>query len=906
MKRAFVWFVASLVTLGSVAQATTYTWDGEGGDANWSTDANWAGDPVADPADGDDLSFSGTVNTSTTNDLAAGTDIAGIAFANTGNGEGFNLHGNAIDLTGNITAATPADSLPDGSDAISDGISLDIQLTGADRTITLGGAQSTAGAKPWDRHNLAISGVISDDGSARGLLTAGAGYLYLTASNTYTGGTIIGDGSNAEGALEVLNSEALGTGPISINGNKLRLNNVTLDETISYDAYAGTGAITGLGASNRLSGAVTLNTGCDVRGNSITWAGGITSSANQGFGINGAKHVIESMPVNLGIGNFGLTSCGNSSANALQLNVGSNVWGQTTINFGGYLKLGGSNYMPTNTNVKFGWHVIGSSSGTLDLNGYDQEVASIAIVPQYPGLGGDQNITGGGTLALNLTSGTQEYQGRITDGATPTGLIKNGGGTQILNNLSGTPSDYSGATTINGGGLRVTNTTSFGNNSAVTIASGASLSIVGGSLQMSSLSGGGRFDYLGVVAEPAVEDDFSSDAVSYNSTRMWENQIGGGWITCHDTEWFVTNGVLQNAATTDGGYPEARPAEGALAQVVANVLGGPEVTFSFDYDVAAGDTLYANFWGYTGVVSGVNKMLLNTEPCDGWCYNLDTNTSPGNSTLDAFNLKDGGSNFHASPATSISGALTNSGSCTVTVSIPELGISGVSSLADFSYIGLIFCKNEDGLAGTTTIDNVLVSTDQTTLIVGGDNTGTTFSGALLEDNGGDPVGVLKVGTNVLSLAGTNVYSGSTTVNGGTLALSGDLPSTNATLSIYNGSTFKVIGGSGESIDVADFVSDGAAGSTLAFELDAAGVGTLNVITGAVALADFALTVDGSAYAGGTGPIVLIDTPDLQSVSTDITISGFDQSRYIASVVQDQGSGEVRLQVDGAGTVFVVR
>ena len=52
-------------------------------------------------------------------------------------------------------------------------------------------------------------------------------------------------------------------------------------------------------------------------------------------------------------------------------------------------------------------------------------------------------------------AGTNEYQGRITDGATPTSLVKDGGGTLILNNLSGTPSDFTGGATVKGGALKL-------------------------------------------------------------------------------------------------------------------------------------------------------------------------------------------------------------------------------------------------------------------------------------------------------------------------------------------------------------------------------------------------------------------------------------------------------------------
>src|SRR5262245_12286561 len=69
------------------------TWDGGGGDSNWTTAANWDGDVA--PAAGDDLVFAGTVGQTPTNDFAAGTVFSSITFS----GGGFTLTGNAVTLT---------------------------------------------------------------------------------------------------------------------------------------------------------------------------------------------------------------------------------------------------------------------------------------------------------------------------------------------------------------------------------------------------------------------------------------------------------------------------------------------------------------------------------------------------------------------------------------------------------------------------------------------------------------------------------------------------------------------------------------------------------------------------------------------------------------------------------------
>ncbi|HET6250575.1 MAG TPA: autotransporter-associated beta strand repeat-containing protein [Tepidisphaeraceae bacterium] len=93
-----------------------------------------------------------------------------------------------------------------------------------------------------------------------------------------------------------------------------------------------------------------------------------------------------------------------------------------------------------------------SSTGTLDLGGMSQTVASISDV--VAGQGG--SITNSGSSSATLTvaqaSGTATFSGVISDGASTVAVVKSGAGTQVLAGAS----IYSGGTSVNGGSLIVT------------------------------------------------------------------------------------------------------------------------------------------------------------------------------------------------------------------------------------------------------------------------------------------------------------------------------------------------------------------------------------------------------------------------------------------------------------------
>jgi autotransporter-associated beta strand protein len=372
-----------------------------------------------------------------------------------------------------------------------------LSLTGS---LTGGGAISTSGTSVFSQSSTGgISGASS-------FTHGSSGTSILAGSNTYSGITNL-----TSGTLQIKNNTALGTtagNTIVATNAKLHLDgsagNLTIAEPLTLGG--GEGVIRNLSGNNTITGLVTLSSVVDLRRNSgsLTLSGGVTSgAASHGLGLN-LRAIVNTNPISINNGTLTLTSNGGSS-DATEINVAGNTWGTTLINFGGYLKTGVVDALPSTTNVEFGWSLQSFSTGTLDLNGFDQTVASIGINSNSVGLGGNQNITGGGTLTVNLASGTKTYEGRITDGTTATALVKNGNGTQILKNLSGIDNNYSGGTTINGGTLLVNNTSGSGTGTGtVTVAAGGTLggtgSVIGGINVSGILAPGNSIESLGTGA----------------------------------------------------------------------------------------------------------------------------------------------------------------------------------------------------------------------------------------------------------------------------------------------------------------------------------------------------------------------------------------------------------------------
>lgn len=151
----------------------------------------------------------------------------------------------------------------------------------------------------------------------------------------------------------------------------------------------------------------------------------------------------------------------------------------------------------------------------------------------------------------------------------------------------------------------------------------------------------------------------------------------------------------------------------------------------------------------------------------------------------------------------LTGANSYSGSTTINTGTLQLGASGVigdnSTVTLANTTGAVFAVN----GFTETIGNLSgggssggnVSLGAGSLSIGAANANATYSG-IISGSGA----IHKVGTGILTLTGTNTYSGATTISAGSLVVQNNaaLGSTSGTTTVNSGATLE-INGSGLSI-----------------------------------------------------------------------------------------------------------
>ena len=348
-------------------------WDGGGTDDKWTTAENWANDIA--PVVGDDLRFSGTVQTSTENDYTAGTSFRSINFASSG----FSITGNDLMLTNNIT--------------VNSGV------TGS--TVFVGvGLGSTVTVNSGNT-SLTLSGVIS---GSNALVKSNSGTLILTGNNTYTGTTTI-----TYGTLQVGNggtSGTLGTGAVTGGDDE---DSVTLAFNRSDTATIG----------NSISGYVNMvqrGTGTLIYTGNDSCSGGMTVNSGGTLVLTGSNTYTNTTTINAG----GTLQIGSDNPNVLP-----NGTGKWNVTVNGVLDLNG--YAPTINGLNGSGTVRSGVAGATTLTvGAGNRSGSFSGVIQDGA--GTVALTKTGTATQTLT-GTNTYSGTTTIGQ---------GTLQIGNGSSGT------------------------------------------------------------------------------------------------------------------------------------------------------------------------------------------------------------------------------------------------------------------------------------------------------------------------------------------------------------------------------------------------------------------------------------------------------------------------------------
>ena len=182
------------------------TWDGLGGNANWSTGANWVSG--VSPVTGDFVIFAGSTQTSPSMDSSY--SLTGVAFNSTAGNFILGSPSGTLTLTANgitnSSANTETVNTPltltaaQTIDAASGNLTISQPVNNGGNTLSFDGGHT----------NVISGGMAGGITGAGGLVKNGAGLLTLSASNSYAGTTT----ANA-GTLEVANNGVINGGAIS-------------------------------------------------------------------------------------------------------------------------------------------------------------------------------------------------------------------------------------------------------------------------------------------------------------------------------------------------------------------------------------------------------------------------------------------------------------------------------------------------------------------------------------------------------------------------------------------------------------------------------------------------------------------------------------------------------------------
>ena len=645
--------------------------------------------------------------------------------------------------------------------------------------------------------SISIGGVISGAGA---LSKSGSSTLTLSGNNTYSGGTTL-----SAGTISVTNANGLGNGSVTAAANtKLFLAPSTGNMTIANAITLAGGGLGSIEVSGTVTtaGLITLTGGTDFRGSNLIIGGGITSANNSGVSFNPTTTVNST--ISIGTGDLTISSA------TTRINTAGNTFGNTSINFNGNLTLGINNALPTSTKVRFGFSSAVNSVATLNLNGYNQTVASLE------GLQGNydtqnQNITGGGVLTVNqIAAQAFSYGGRITDGVSATSLTKNGSGTLMLQNWSGINSTYSGATTINAGTLMILagNGTSLSSNSAYTVASGAVLSVNGTSQRIGSLAGAGTVQNGNATTATTLtvgldntNTTFSGILQNGGAAALALTKNGTGTLTLSGNNSY-SGGTTLNTGTLVIGHANGLGTSGNISFSGGSLQYGSSITTDLSsriknsgsailVDTNLNDVTFAsaldstNSGGFTKNGSGTLTLSASNT------YTGATTINAGTLQISSTGLL-GGGNYSAN--------IVNNGSLLLSSNSNQtLGgvISGSGGMTK-SGSGTLILNGNNTYTGGTTINAGTLEVASTGLLSGGNYSANIVNnGSLLLGSNSNQIfsGIIsgtgaltKNGTGTLTLSGNNNYSGGTTLNTGTLVIGHANAAGTGTITQANGSS----------------------------------------------------------------------------------------------------------------------
>ncbi len=661
---------------------------------------------------------------------------------------------------------------------------------------------------------LTLSGIISGSGS---VMVNGPGTLTLSGANTYSGSSTISGGTLALSGSGSLASPNI----IVAGGAKLDVSGKTPTFVLSGSATLTNSSVGAVLSGNNNCSVGTLSLVMDgVHPSFIQTNGTMTLSASTVVTVNnlGATLTTGTYPLisaatagNLGnvtgtLPSVAVTGSGALSTAALQIDgsgnlnlvIGGNIqaWIGASDNFwttpgnwltgvspgaGGPVIFDSSSTanLATVLNADFGISAltvfnppggvsIGGANTLAITNGITMSYASQNLTLTAPVvLGGNQTWTVTNTHTLSANGGVSGSAG----------LTVTGGGTVSL----GGTNTYTGATTINAGALtiggagelgggnysaNIPNNTVLNYNSSATqtlsgIISGAGSVTENGS-GMLTLSGANTYTGGTTISNGTLQLLYptavttSGYLVNSNAT-LFINNNNNAWQPAFPPIT-LNGGTLTNyIANTAGTYGNWTGIEdGAVTVTAASAIG----VFA-----TAGGAGWQGLYFDAGVQGGAPLTIQSGANTVGVVLRNGNSAYSGQMTVNgvASTTYNVGSGLAFGP-----GGLTNA-DITVNGTLELGNATGSQGEVDYATSGSTFWM--DALAGTGVVTADFSAASTRTLSVGNHNGSGTFMG-IIANGADDTLSLVKNGTGTQTLSGVNTYTGATTINAGTLTISG--------------------------------------------------------------------------------------------------------------------------------------
>ncbi|MDB6153335.1 MAG: autotransporter-associated beta strand repeat protein [Chthoniobacteraceae bacterium] len=750
--------------------------------SSWDTAANWSTGVIAN-AVGSTANF-GAQAAATAVTLNSAKTVGYLSFGGTSS---YNISGTGS-ITLQATANTGLSSVDVATSAIHT-IGTSVVLNGDTQKIGAG--------------NLHIQGNVSGTGG----FIVNSGVLTLSGTNSYEGATRINNGVLRIGASISIENPGFelpnqGNGGFtyapSVPGWTLASNTGVAQNNSPWYAPA---AVDGLQAAflqndDGAGAGISQTINVDSAG---LYNIGFLAIGRNGNGPNGLIVKVDGITtLTLAESQFDNLKWQDFSTSAVNLTAGSH-----TISFVGNNQVGGdkttvidrvqigrtglnTNAIPDSSIVS-----LSSANSTLDLNGNNETVGSLI------GVSGSKVFLGNGTLTTGGNNSDSIYAGVIAGAG---GVVtKTGTGTLTL---TGTNS-YSGGTNINAGKFKSVLANSAGSG-RVFVAAGATWELGGENQTVAGLSGAGTVTrnttLTGAVVGPTFFTTNANSGVSgaANYTHLLDFGDGGG---------AVVNGVAFTSAGNNGGNWSLTGATNLFPES-AGVASAP--TFPDAPDGTGFNQLYRDFY-YNGNPGELKlNNLVQGENYEARLYNRFF----GGPRVQTLTFDDGSGTPAGFTFDQDATSNPNYISYKFTAATPTLTITATPQAPGTSlhWYG-------------ATVEQIVLTPSTLTV---GDSNNYTFDGVLSGINN-----LAKQGTGIQTLAGANTYTGTTSVSGGTLQITGSISGTTG-VTVNNNATLQ-IGGTGNRIaDTAPITLGGnGAGGTLSMQ----GLSAQSEVLGALTLGE---------------------------------------------------------------------